>query len=254
MHGVSGSYGKSLASDTPLSPAQLDPVGYSRLLASKRYAAAMAIRSNFFGWRMFGMRWFLINPSAWMAQSWAAEVAWESATWNSAMSHCNYQGNQPLYYDYGSNVVSQANIVYINGEAVATVPDYYAQAVALAESGAKAEVSDAKEEWLPLGVFAIAQPPINKPDGVLHLAINRQGVLRGNYVDSVTEQAHLVRGSVDLQSQRAAFMIGDNTVNIVETGLYNLTKDEAPALLHLSKTRNELRLLVRMQNPEGKND
>ena len=48
-----------------------------------------------------------------------------------------------------------------------------------------------------------------------------------------------------------AFTIGDNTTTVVETGLYNLTKDEAPALMHMGADRTEQWLLVRMQNQES---
>ena len=53
------------------------------------------------------------------------------------------------------------------------------------------------------------------------------------------------------QSQRLAFTVGDNTTNVVETGLYNLTKDEAPALLHFGQERTEQWLLVRLKNPDA---
>lgn len=34
--------------------------------------------------------------------------------------------------------------------------------------------------------------------------------------------------SVDKQTQRVVFTVGDNKTDIVEIGLYNLTKDESP--------------------------
>jgi hypothetical protein len=37
----------------------------------------------------------------------------------------------------------------------------------------------------------------------------------------------------------------------VETGLYNLTKDEAPCLIHVGSERTEQWLLVRMNNPNA---
>ena len=52
-------------------------------------------------------------------------------------------------------------------------------------------------------------------------------------------------------SQRVAFTIGDNTETVVETGLYNLTKDEAPALMHFGADRTEQWLLVRVEGQGG---
>ena len=61
-------------------------------------------------------------------------------------------------------------------------------------------------------------------------------------------------GSVDKQTQRVAFTVGDNKDTVVETGLYNLTKDEAPALIHVGKDKTEQWLLVRLKNQDAGQD
>jgi hypothetical protein len=38
---------------------------------------------------------------------------------------------------------------------------------------------------------------------------------------------------------------------VVETGLYNLTKDESPCLIHFGKDKSEQWLLVRMKKPDS---
>jgi hypothetical protein len=60
-----------------------------------------------------------------------------------------------------------------------------------------------------------------------------------------------VEGSVDPKSQRAAWRIGDTTEVVMEAGLYNLTQDEAPLLIHFGKERTERYLLVRLEQPPG---
>jgi hypothetical protein len=52
---------------------------------------------------------------------------------------------------------------------------------------------------------------------------------------------------VDKKAQRAAWTIGDKKDDVMETGLYNLTKDEVPAVLHYGKDRTEQWLLVRVK-------
>jgi hypothetical protein len=59
-----------------------------------------------------------------------------------------------------------------------------------------------------------------------------------------------VQGSIDKQSQRAAWTIGAKTEDVMETGLYNLTKDEVPALLHYGAERTEQWTLVRVQQDQ----
>ncbi|MFN9984118.1 MAG: protocadherin, partial [Pirellula sp.] len=90
-------------------------------------------------------------------------------------------------------------------------------------------------------------------DVTMQLAVNKQGILRGNYTDTATDKTQVIQGSVDKKTQRAAFTVGDNKDNVIETGVYNLTKDEAPALIHFGKDRTEQWLLVRLnKDTDGK--
>lgn len=139
---------------------------------------------------------------------------------------------------------------YVNGDEVGTAEQYYEQAASLATTGAQSE-APADGDWLPLGVFALTKPDQTQSDVSIQLAVNKQGVIRGNYTDTKNDKTQLIQGSVDKQTQRAAFTVGDNTTDLIETGLYNLTKDEAPCLLHFGSERTEQWLLVRLQAPES---
>ncbi len=154
-----------------------------------------------------------------------------------------------MYYDYGNNVTYENNNVYVDGQDVGTGEQYYQQASTLASTGASAN-APSDGDWLPLGVFALTKPDQAKSDVSIQLAVNKQGIIRGNYTDTATNKNQLVQGSVDKKTQRVAFTVGDNTNDVVETGLYNLTKDEAPCLLHFGKDKTEQWLLVRIKNPD----
>ena len=154
-----------------------------------------------------------------------------------------------MYYDYGNNVTYEDNSVYVNGDSVGTAEQYYDQAASVASTGAEAKASS-DGDWLPLGVFALTKPDQAKSDVSIQLPVNKQGVIRGNYTDNVTNKNQVGQGSVDKKTPRVAITIGENTTNIVETGLYNLTKDEAPCLIHFGKDRTEQWLLVRLKNPD----
>ena len=78
------------------------------------------------------------------------------------------------------------------------------------------------------------------------MAVNKDGIIRGNYTATVTNDTKPVQGSVDKKTQRAAWTIGDNKENVIETGIYNLTKDEAPVLVHFGKDKTEQWTLVRL--------
>ena len=164
----------------------------------------------------------------------------------------SYYPSQPFYYDYGNTVTYQNNDVYVNGQDVGTAEQYYQAASQLCSTGAQADVPP-DGDWLPLGVFALNKPGQTESEVTIQLAVNKQGVIRGNYTDTATNKTQVVQGSADKQSQRVAFTVGDNTANVLETGLYNLTKDEAPCLLHFGQDRTEQWLLVRLKQPDGGN-
>jgi hypothetical protein len=93
-----------------------------------------------------------------------------------------------------------------------------------------------------------------KANLILQLAVNKQGIIRGNYTATMTNDTQPVTGSVDKKTQRAAWTIGKNKENVIETGIYNLTKDEAPVLVHFGKDKTEQWLLVRVKQDEQKQD
>jgi hypothetical protein len=224
--------------------------GFARVSPSGRYTAAAAVRGSFNHYGLYGADWYRRYPGAWFAAGWAAGTAWYGATWDSLGTYFNYDSYPPMYYDYGNNVTYQDNDVYVNGQDAGTAAQYYDQAASLASSGTQAQ-APSDDNWLPLGVFALCKTDQTKSDVTVQLAVNRDGILRGNYTDTVINQTQLIHGSVDKKTQRVAFTIGDNTTNVVETGLYNLTKDEAPALIHFGKDRTEQWLLVRLKQPNA---
>lgn len=223
--------------------------GFVHVSPSGRYTTARAVRGNFNNWGIYGYRWHTDHPGAWFAAGWAANTAWQYATWDSLDSWFGYGYAQPVYYDYGQTVTYQDNSVNVNGQSVGTPEEYAQQATDLATAGAQAD-APSDGEWLPLGVFALSRSDATNSDVTLQLAVNRAGVIRGNSTDSVSGQTQTVQGSVDKSTQRVAFTVGDNSGTVVETGLYNLTQDEAPALIHFGNERTEQWLLVRLKNPD----
>ena len=224
--------------------------GFTRISPAGRYTAAAAVRGTYNNWGIYGTGWRVQYPGAWVAAGWTTAALWSTATWGTAASYCGYAEQPPVYYDYGTSVVYEDNSVYVNGDVAGTTEEYYDQAASLAATGAEAK-TQSDGDWLPLGVFAFTKAENPTSDITIQLAVNKDGVIRGNYTDTATKQNQVVQGSVDKQTQRVAFTVGDNKANIIETGLYNLTKEESPCLIHLGKDSTEQWLLVRLQNPEA---
>jgi hypothetical protein len=156
---------------------------------------------------------------------------------------------QPAAYDYGSNVVVQPNGVYVNGDPAGTPAQYSAQASQIANSGRTAQ-PDQDAKWLPLGVFAVVEGNATTSGDIFQLAVNQQGVIRGNYHNVKSNQVDKITGSVDKQSQRAAWTIGDDKTPVYEAGIANLTKDATPILVHLADNQVHQVSLIRLPPPQ----
>ena len=177
-----------------------------------------------------------------------ANTVWRAATWNSYAAFCSYPGYAP-YYDYGENVVYVDNSVCISGEVASSAEQYAARATEIADAGRQAAVTK-EEEWLPLGVFAMVQGEEETSNHIFQLAVNKQGVIRGNYYDAVTDSTSPVYGSVGKTNQRAAWTVGDRKAPVYEAGLANLTKDETTMLVHYDTDRTQQFTLIRIEEPE----
>ncbi len=155
---------------------------------------------------------------------------------------------EPVYYDYGSNVVYEGDSVYVNGDAVGTQEQYAQQATTIADTGKQARATK-EEEWLSLGVFAMIQGEQVNGNDLFQLAVNKSGVIRGNYYNALSDTTLPVYGSVDKKTQRAAWTVGDRKEPVFEAGLANLTKSETTMLVHFGKDRTQQWTLVRIDKP-----
>ncbi|MBA4029418.1 MAG: protocadherin [Planctomyces sp.] len=224
--------------------------GYTPMSPTSRYTTANYCRANFNNYNFYGRGWYGNHPGAWFAAGWATGAAWNTATWALAGAYCGFDDIAPIYYDYGNNVVYQNDQVYVNNQDMGSQADYYNQASNLASVGTQLPVTN-QGDWLPLGVFVLSLSGQTNSTTTVQLAVNKAGVIRGNLVDASTDKTLPITGAVDMQTQKVAFTAGTDTTTVYETGLYNLTKDESPAIIHLGKDKTEQCLLVRVkQKPQ----
>lgn len=194
----------------------------------------MMIRSGFRYYDSFSPGWYTNHPGAWYAAGWIAGSAWTAATWGTCANYVGYSSDvQPIYYDYGNTVTYQDDGVYYDDQLYATQADYAQQAVDIADSGQEAQPVE-NEQWQPLGVFAMAQEGETTSNDIFQLAINADGVVRGNYYNAATDQTTPLVGALDEKTQRIAWRVGDDDYPVYDTGLYNLTQDQTAVLVHQS--------------------
>jgi hypothetical protein len=213
------------------------------------------VRNNFNFSDCFNGNWKDRYPGAWWAAGWGATgAAYSTPTWGDYSGYSGSSGSsdgsggyasQPVYYDYGSNVVYQGDSVYVNGDAVGTQEQYAQQATTIADTGRQAQATK-EEEWFPLGVFAMIQGEQVNGNDLFQLAVNKSGVIRGNYYNALSDTNLPVYGSVDKKTRRAAWTVGDRKETIFEAGLANLTKSETTMLVHFGKGRTQQWTLVRI--------
>jgi hypothetical protein len=210
------------------------------------------VRGNFNHYNTFHGNWWGRHPGAWRGARWTTAAAvFGGATWAACSNYCGYPA-EPVYYDYGSNVVYEGDNVYVNGDPVATVEQYAQQAVAIADTGRQAPATK-EEEWMSLGVFAMVQGEQTTSNDLFQLAVNKAGTIRGNYYNALSDTTLPVYGKVDKKTQRAAWTIGDRTDTTYEVGVANLTKAETTMLVHFGKDGSQQWTLVRVEAPpEGK--
>jgi hypothetical protein len=198
---------------------------------------------GYWGWGTWWPGYYPSDPWWW----------WNSATWNSLASFVSVPAD-PAYVDYGVNVVFEEDTVYVDNQPVAA--EQYEKPILDAATSVKQPPpplppSDPNQqsEWMPLGVFALAQEDRGDPVMFFQLSINRQGIISGAFQSTITNDTRPVAGQVNKASQRPAWRIGDNSETIFETTLGNLTQEVSPIAVHFGNSRTQTWLLVRMPEP-----
>ena len=216
---------------------------------------------------VFDDRWW--GRCAWGGVGWGGSYAsnpwwwWRPAAWGAVAAFVDAITPDPIYIDYGMNVIYEGQTVYVDNQPIPAA-QYTEPMIELAANveqpppplppapvpaqGAQPAAQPAGE-WMPLGVFALAQEEKGDPIMFFQLSVNHAGVISGAYTSTITSDQRPVAGQVDKASQRVAWRIGENRETIFVTSLANLTQDVSPLAIHFGTTRTQTWLLVRMPEP-----
>jgi hypothetical protein len=215
--------------------------------ATTLHTRAVTVRRGFYG-RTFTAGWYGVHRAAWRPARWRVASFWAAPAWPGVARFCGITA-PPVSYDYGNNTVINDGSVYHDGEQVAPAADYAGQALAMADTGRQAQPAG-DEEWQPLGVFGLIQGEEQTAQTVFQLAVNKAGVVRGNYYDRVADNNLTVYGSLDPTTQRVAWSVGGKNTVVFEAGLQNLTQAETTVLVHYGSDRTRQMALVRLEQPQ----
>jgi hypothetical protein len=213
------------------------------------------VRNNFNNFGVFDRDWYRRYPHAWWAGGFVASP-WAPVAW-AALNNWFGQQWPPISYDYGDNLTYVNNEVYYNNQPIASADQYYQSAAALTQTGQQAnipsqqpssnQVDPNNPKWLPLGVFQALREKEKTSTMMFQLAVNKDGIVRGNYFNTSAKVQQPIEGAVDKKTQRIAWIVEDRDKIIFDTGLYNLTKDETPVLVHFGKDKTEQWVFVRLK-------
>jgi hypothetical protein len=175
--------------------------------------------------------------------------------WGAVAAFVDVVTPDPVYIDYGMNVIYEGDTVYVDNQPIPTA-QYTKPMVDLAVNAElppppTPAAEGQQPEWLPFGVFALAQEERGDPIMFVQLSVNREGVISGAYTSTITNDQRPIAGQVDKATQRVSWRIGANTETIFVTSLANLTQDVSPVALHFGETRTQTWLLVRMPEPDA---
>ena len=187
-------------------------------------------------------RWHYHNRYAWW-------YWWGWSTWDDVDSWVENDWDEAWEYEYDDNIVFDDDVVYINDDPVATGEDYVEGGEELASIAGPGE--DDQIEWLSLGVFAMSTSDTDiDPRMMIQLVLSKDGRLGGTYYHINTESAREVGGSLDKETQRVAFKIGDKSDDVIEVGLEGLSQGEAPIWVHFENgTKTQTWTLIRLDPP-----
>lgn len=216
-----------------------------------------------YGWwdNYYGSSWPAYSP--WRYSRWSNQPNywWGNTPATGLTNWFVFGWDQPRYWSYGAgnNIYYRDNYVYYDDRRTVPVNDYYQQVYDLAHSVPNINEAEAEQmDWAPLGVFAALRQNETESQRALQLAVNRDGVLTGTYMNRSNGHVHPVSGMVDERTQRAAWAFADGQQKevVFETGVYNLTRDEASLMVHFGPSAEDTEIwqLVRLEQPESSED
>jgi hypothetical protein len=172
------------------------------------------------------------------------------STWPSLTGWLGWDAATYYPYDYGENITYDGNNVYYGSQSAGTTQEYYQEAGKLANAGSAAPSSDA--QWLPLGIFGLLRGDEKTPSVMFDLAVDKQGIIRGNALIEAYDITLPVHGSIQKRTQRVCWTVGNDKTTVYDTGLYSLTQREEPVLVHIGPKTTRQELLVRFKKPAEK--
>lgn len=210
----------------------------SQRLQQSRPGSNQWFDRNFFDRHNIDMDYVRTGSNWWRPATWATLATWGAWRWST-----------PYYYDDGGYTypLSTTDSAYAYPS---STTETYSEPLQTQSAPIDPNTASTNEEWLPLGVFAVANNAnaAAYTNRFIQLAINRSGEIAGVLYNSTTDTAQDITGMVDPTSQKTYWSMANRTDSpIASTGIYNLTEDQTPINVHFSNGSDQTWTLVRLQ-------
>ncbi|MDH3717935.1 MAG: hypothetical protein OES79_07415, partial [Planctomycetota bacterium] len=232
----------------PITPEDVQPVIRIGSLAAPDQLVNVGqvieqVRSKFTNQELFTAHWFEAHPDSWHVPA-VAGHAWKAPSWLPVKYWLRIEQDGFSYF-YGTNVVHRNGDVVVGDKRVATAADYRDSAREIAKRGQEPQKDGAL--WMALGVFAVVRSAgTDEVNEFVQLSVDMEGNLRGTIWTAKQETAAPIKGFVDTRSQRTVWRIGDDNGITYEAGIFNLTGQTVPLLIHAADSTAQHAFLVRL--------
>ena len=170
--------------------------------------------------RPFSAEWYAANPTITPIPT-LQNNAWLSSTWKDVQEWVGVTA-EPQRLDFRTDDRGLI-LVYRDDVLQGRAVDARNPALELALSN---QTELGEETGLSLGVFAAVPPSLKPATSLLHLVLDKNGLITGYVVDLASSEVRPLHGAVDTASQRAAWRAGDD---VMAVGLANLTEEVSRA-------------------------
>ena len=112
-----------------------------------------------------------------------------------------------------------------------------------------------EEKWEPLGVYSLVEPGQKDSTTLFQLAINKDGIVRGNYMNQITNEKAQVQGALDKKTGQISWYVGSNPTTMFETNLSEIAKKNSKIVVQFGADSTQQMALIRLPAPkpgEGK--
>ena len=238
---------KAIQTPMPLSKASIS----ERVAQNEAWAAGARTSAKSRPANLFTREWWRTHADLWTTEGYyitrSPELWWGTPAWGDLSRTLGMrEGTAPFTYVYDKNLTFKNDVIYVNGQPVASYEDFVASARNLAKSTDYKFSPDTV--WTPLGTFALSTSLNTKAaPHAIQLAMDDVGNINGVYANWETGKTLPVQGRVQRDTQRVALQLGRDGTIVVETGLANLTAGTARLWAHLPNQHSQTWLLVRLQ-------